>query len=1081
VTANGQTASRLDRIYVQRSLKGNLSQTNICPITFSDHSVVSINIDNADWIKRGPGFWKFNCSLLNDTEYHRHVQSFWDFKMRNKGDTEDLISWWEEVKLGFVHVSKQFSIKKARKMRKDVKALERLLFLLSRKVANGAAHLVDYLNEIKCKLRAIEEEKAKGAKIRSRAQMYVEGEKNTKYFCNLERFRGVEKLIRSLQVDHQVLSSNTDILSAVQNFYQSLYRSEPIDEKIAQDLLNNIQDKLPPSSVDICEQNLSFDEITKSLNTMKAGKSPGGDGLCVEFYQTFWHLIGKTFHEVVREIFHRDHLSETMSQAYVRLIYKKGDRSDLKNYRPISLLGVDYKIISRALSLKLGGVLADVINPDQTCSIPGRSLLTNAMMIRDVIQLVETDNIYGAIVGLDNEKAFDRLEWDFLFMSLNHLGFGPNFIKWVRILYRNISSRYIVNNYVGQPVSLERGVRQGCSLSPLLFVIAMESLGATLRQDIHFQGMCIQGIEKPVKVSQYCDDTTVFVGHDQDFDRLNVILQSFQRASGLKINKDKSVGLFLGPWKTRTDQPMDITWTSNSIKILGIHFSKKDFGSRNWTEVIAKLKKTITMWRHRHLTIFGRALVLNSLILSQIWYVSSVVHMPKHIEQEINRIVFDFLWEGNTHLVSQRICTNDKLQGGLAIPDIRNKSISLRLNFFNDLIHSDNQWAQISRCLIERYVEPFSAKSVFWSSKPPPNYTRIPSPYLEVKKALDGFVKMEDSPLYWEHALNQQLWGNDRILHNGGVLYYFSLARHGLKYFSDLVSATTREWKSLHEIVQTTKLRPIDAQRLLKRLQVAIPREWFRLPKASMTVETPTLMLKYGDRSFTCSVRCKYWYHMLKLQNPAMPKAIAAWENSTYFPENWNDVWCNIHSSHIPNRARDVVWRLIHRRLWVGSLLKKVGITESDRCLLCLTAEETLVHLFVDCTVIAQFWTYIKRVLIKFDASQFQIAPTEILFHDLSGYNVNNDVKKIALFCLSLGNWSIWKYRCSRAYNVLDDPSTIHFTKLKNIFDSLLAYCLRCEYHASLKGNSLHRFKVKWCRGEMVSIDSGLLVILKIV
>jgi exonuclease III len=664
VTANGQTASRLDRIYVQRELKGLISDTGIYPVPFSDHCLVSTVLDNAEWVTRGPGFWKLNISLLNDFEYHRCIESFWRFKLRNISEFESLIFWWEDVKLGFANISRQYSIQKARKMRKEERRLIRLQTLIFRKVSSGDIHLTEVLEETRLKLSQIEMYRAEGAKVRSRAQFYSEGEKPTKYFCGLEKSRGVEKIIRGLEINGQIVNSNKDLLETVQTFYENLYKSEEIDEELAAELLANIKETLTPPLADICDEYLTLEDLTKSLKTMKNGKSPGGDGLPVEFYVTFWHLIGPKFCEIVKGIFHQGKLPLTMSQAHVRLLFKKGDRSDIRNYRPISLLGVDYKIISRALSLKLGQVLGDVINPAQTCSIPGRSILTNTALIRDLIQLVEKDNIPGAIVALDNEKAFDRLEWKFLLMSLNRFGFGPNFIKWIRILYNGITSRYLVNNFISQPVVLERGVRQGCSLSALLFVICMETLGATIREDINYHGLCIRGLMTPVKLSQYSDDTTIFVGQNSDFNRLHLTLENFQKASGLKINKEKSVGLFLGSWKDRNDQPLGINWSTDIIQILGIHFSRTHHDSINWTNLLSKMSKKIIQWKHRRLTIFGRAIVINNLILSQLWYIAAVVNMPKHVEKEITKMIFDYLWEGKTHLVSQRVCTNNKLDGG---------------------------------------------------------------------------------------------------------------------------------------------------------------------------------------------------------------------------------------------------------------------------------------------------------------------------------------------------------------------------------------------------------------------------------
>jgi exonuclease III len=230
-SSDGRIASRLDRIYLQQSLKGNLSQTSVFPVAFSDHNMVCVTLDNASWIKQGSGFWKFNNSLLYDTNYHHCVQSFWQYWLRMKDSYENLALWWEEGKSGLAHISKRFALKKARGRRKRRKALDKFLFRISCKVNNGDQSYNDLLVKIKHDINELDQYMLEGAKVRSRAQMHAEGEKPTKYFCNLEKARGIEKITRHLKTkDGLVANSNEEILDAVYHFYESLYASEGSDD-----------------------------------------------------------------------------------------------------------------------------------------------------------------------------------------------------------------------------------------------------------------------------------------------------------------------------------------------------------------------------------------------------------------------------------------------------------------------------------------------------------------------------------------------------------------------------------------------------------------------------------------------------------------------------------------------------------------------------------------------------------------------------------------------------------------------------------------------------------------------------------
>ncbi|XP_064597859.1 uncharacterized protein LOC135464363 [Liolophura sinensis] len=264
--------------------------------------------------------------------------------------------------------------------------------------------------------------------------------------------------------------------------------------KRAQRKLLKDYNKVSKREAAICEQPFTLEELHSAAKSMTLNKSPGIDGLPVELYLAFWDVLG-----------------------------------------PI-LLDVANEVLSR------------------TCSVPGRSILTNSFLVRDLIELVEHEDIEAAIISLDNKKAFDRLEWAFMHKVLERMGFGPVFCKWIRLLYKPPVSRVMVNGFIGDPVLLEPGVRQGCPLSPLLYVLAAEVLGVVVRSS-DMKGVRVPDVEEPIKISQYADDASLFVG-DEDFNIAETILNKYQKASGCKVNRSKSKGLFLGAWKGRADTPL---------------------------------------------------------------------------------------------------------------------------------------------------------------------------------------------------------------------------------------------------------------------------------------------------------------------------------------------------------------------------------------------------------------------------------------------------------------------------------------------------------------------------------------------
>ena len=201
----------------------------------------------------------------------------------------------------------------------------------------------------------------------------------------------------------------------------------------------------------------------------------------------------------------------------IALLYKKGDRTNFKNWWPISLLNIDYKILAKIFSKRLSKVLATIVDSDQTCAVPGRTILTNGLLIRDLIDSCNERGFPAALVCLNQLKAFDRVSWDFLFKTLIHFGFHPTFIKWIKIIYTDISSSVKVNGFTTEVFDLRRGVRQGCPLSPLLYVLCAEVFTLSIHADNEIKGIRINN-KVEHKISQYADDTFLTVVEDDSID-----------------------------------------------------------------------------------------------------------------------------------------------------------------------------------------------------------------------------------------------------------------------------------------------------------------------------------------------------------------------------------------------------------------------------------------------------------------------------------------------------------------------------------------------------------------------------------
>ena len=254
------------------------------------------------------------------------------------------------------------------------------------------------------------------------------------------------------------------------------------------------------------------------------------------------------------------------------------------------------KIVSKSLSLRLRGVLPSIIHEDQTCSVVGRSIADNVHLLRNVFDFVEQKNLKCAFMNLDQAKAFDRVSIQYLLEVLKAYGFGPSFIKWIKLLYTNISSAVIVNRHIRESFLVCRSVRQGCAISPLLYVLSMEPFANRVRKCVNFHGLKLPGHDGEVRITQYADDTTLVCTSIQSIPITLTLCKYFGKASGAKLNLEKTCGIWQGGWRDRQDKPFGISWVPYK-KMLGVVFGhgRDDMGkySDNWFPILEKLKKSL--------------------------------------------------------------------------------------------------------------------------------------------------------------------------------------------------------------------------------------------------------------------------------------------------------------------------------------------------------------------------------------------------------------------------------------------------------------------------------------------------------
>lgn len=345
-------------------------------------------------------------------------------------------------------------------------------------------------------------------------------------------------ILKIKNADGSVCTATGEILDRFVEYYKSLYTStlQRSDCQIDDNLREIHFPTLTPDQNTFLDKDISLEELTDALKDMAKGKASGPDGLPIEVYCKYQDEILPS----LLRMFHPSHaagsLPDSLMEANIIILLKPDkDPMDCSSYRPISLLNVDYKLLTKILAMRLNKFISSIIHPDQAGFIPGRSTSDNLRRVQAIAQMGKRMDSDWALSSLDAAKAFDSIEWPFLLKVLGKFNFDPNFLKWIKIIYQDPKANIVLNGRSSPLFSLSRGTRQGCPLSPLLFALALEPLTIRLRSDPILSG--VKSISGEDRLAAYADDLILFLSNpDISLSRAITLIDDFGEFSGLLIN-----------------------------------------------------------------------------------------------------------------------------------------------------------------------------------------------------------------------------------------------------------------------------------------------------------------------------------------------------------------------------------------------------------------------------------------------------------------------------------------------------------------------------------------------------------------
>lgn len=989
-----RVSCRLDYIIVSGNLLNNIRKAKIIPSFLSDHSLVYVNLETSI-PERGPGYWKMNTALLLDNEYKNRIQR----KIReivSLNESANPNTKWELIKGTVRSESITFSAQKSKERKKEELQLQKEIEVIHDSLnANKDQNLQIELEEKKNKLEQLYDQKTRGIILRAKCRWVEEGEKNTKYFANLEKRNYENKIITELKINDELVQDQTKIIEEERRFYERLY-SKKTTNYIGSNFFPKDANTLSSEEKQICEGILTDTEIQEAVKEMKNNKSPGSDGIPVEFYKLFWPDIKTHLLNSLNYSFETGKLTQLQNQGIITLIPKKDkDRTTLSNWRPITLLNTDYKIAAKSIANRIKKILPNIIHHSQTGFMQDRYIGENIRLTHDVITYANDKNLKGLIMFIDFEKAFDSLDHEFMMKTLTYLNFGTDLLQWIKLFYNNAKSCIINNGYLSSFFNIDSGTRQGCPLSPYIFIMMIEILSVMIRNSKEITGFRLYDTE--VKFSAYADDVTVFLdGTERNVASMCKLLDYYGGASGLKVNYKKSAILRIGPLKDTTTQfctDKDFTWTSEGVKTLGILFLNNEakMVELNLETRMKEMKTVLQKWKRRNLTLLGKVTVIKMLALPILTY--PLINLPDptaNTIKSINTELFAFLWNNKPDKIARKVVIQNIEKGGLKMTDIGSFISASKASWVKRYTNDKNKgdW----KINFRNNLKKVGGENFFYTTlngKDLKKYFQKEDFVYHVLKHWSKIIEIKNSSNC--NTLEQAIWHNSYIKQkNGDPMESTKWAKRGILQIKHIIKEN--QLISFNDLKERHNLDAEDYF-IYQRVKHSIPPLWLENIVSKQTESYIEPLIKEISKKPKCT---KFFYEILLGEKNV--EIITSQEKWKEILDNrdlkWEEIY-QITKCTIDNKLKNFQYKFLHRIIPTNTFLLKVHLAPSSLCGFCLCNPETLEHLFWECQKIQSFWAdlqmYLQERLLSFSKNR-----NKIYFGDPNYTTIENLVILIA-------------------------------------------------------------------------------------
>ena len=1011
------SARRLDYIFTSELLGSYVNDSMIKSVGFTDHRLVVSKFSFSSF-NHGKGTYKLNTTLLADEDYCKMII---DAIRETEIEYADLNPHlkWEMIKCNIIETSQQYSRYVQRHKKNQVKILNDQLNELENKMAGNLndPQLQNKIAHVKAELEVFELEKAKGARLRAGIKEIKEGEKSTKFFLSLEKSKSNSNVIRRLMTDSgNYVHDETELVDEIAAQFEKKYNNSQKSYDEVSNLFDAFTNDITLPSLDEhdrtqCEDVVTEAEVAESIKNLNKDSVPGCDGIPTEFYSKFWQVLKDPLMECYHYSFTQGKLTYTERVGILTLFHKGKElpRYILSNWRPISLTNVDYKILAKVFSMRLDKVIDKIIGMQQTGFMKGRQITSVHRLLDDMLEYYRGSRSPGILVAIDFKAAFDSINMNCIYKCLEKFGFGPNFIKWIKVLNTDRLAMVKNGGHLSSTFDMHNGVRQGCPISPQLFILAVEVLAQKISQDVNIHGIVPYLGAEAIKIWQYADDTSLFMLNTNDLRLAIGHTDTFSAFSDLFLNLNKSFGLSMsGRPVDSGDIPIKF---KNTIKILGIYFSNQMSASnidKNWTSRIECLIKHLNQWSKRNISIMGKILVIKTFALSQLIFIMKSLVLPPKIIQEINGYIFNFLWSkkfntGRTaEKVKRQVMYNDYQLGGLKMIDLTSFQDSILLEWAELLVSNDTHVWKIfpklfykqlggltvfkSKTPLDRFKGLHTIKSSFWRevlSKwlTHSNRHEIATINREDPISNNMCIRFKGETLFLETAIRRSCTTiSDIIIENRLINLTEFRVRFG-RYPRDFL-----DFNAIYNALKNIDLNGLEQGNQISYKQHALGKLGRKFFYSDIVVPTTPICVQKWERKLQITLDISHWKLIQQLKE---------------------------------TRLKTLWWKIVHDIYPGNYMLNKMGLSNTPGCNFCNEIDDT-VHFFYQCTQIRPLWYEIEREINRFLGIIIELRKHMVIL----GIEKNPDISRPDLnkinHAIAIGKMAISKFKYGPNRNLLE-------------------------------------------------------------